>query len=101
MAQPKVIEKKQPKSPRKSVKLTARIAGAKVVAVTGDFSDWSEKGVAMTNGSGDEWAAELRLEPGEYQYRLRVDGEWRDHHEAAKRVPNPFGTNNCVLSVLE
>jgi hypothetical protein len=42
----------------------------------------------------------LTLEPGDYQYRLRVDGAWMDHAEAARRVTNPFGTENCVLQVL-
>ncbi|MBI3858582.1 MAG: hypothetical protein HY293_23090, partial [Planctomycetes bacterium] len=41
----------------------------------------------------------LDLPPGEYEYRLIVDGVWRDHPGAAKRVPNPFGTENCVLVV--
>jgi hypothetical protein len=35
----------------------------------------------------------------EYQYRLVVDGEWRDHAEAPRRVSNPYGTENCVLTV--
>ncbi len=41
----------------------------------------------------------LELAPGEYQYRLIVDGEWRDHSEATRRVANSFGTQNCVLIV--
>lgn len=99
MAEPKVLGKKQPKSARKALNITAQIPGARAVCVTGNFTEWSEKGIPMTNGSGDLWEAELRLAPGEYEYRLRVDGEWRDHAEARKRVPNPFGTENCVLTV--
>jgi hypothetical protein len=41
----------------------------------------------------------LNLAPGEYQYRLLVDGEWKDHSEAKRRVPNAFGSENCVLTV--
>jgi hypothetical protein len=28
-----------------------------------------------------------------------VDGHWQDHAEAKKRTPNPFGGENCVLTV--
>jgi hypothetical protein len=29
-----------------------------------------------------------------------VDGEWRDDPNCTERVPNPFGSENCVLHVL-
>lgn len=99
MAEPKVLEKKQPKSSRKSVRLMARIPGATTVSITGTFSNWSEEGFPMQKNGGDQWEADLLLAPGEYQYRLRVDGGWQDHAEAAKRVPNPYGCDNCVLTV--
>ena len=50
------------------------------------------------NGDG-RWRTVISLEPGEYQYRLLVDEEWKDHAEANRRVPNLFGTENCVLTV--
>jgi len=28
-----------------------------------------------------------------------VDGQWRDHPDAPRRVSNPFGGENCVLTV--
>lgn len=56
-------------------------------------------GVFLAVGSNGEWATSLQLPPGEYQYRLRVDGQWHDHLEARKRVPNPYGSENCVLFV--
>lgn len=98
MAQPKTFEKRS-KSSRKPVRLLARVAGAKAVSITGDFTQWSEEGIPLSQGSNGDWEADLLLSPGEYQYRLRVDGQWQDHAEALKRVPNPFGCDNCVLSV--
>ncbi len=98
MAEPKVLEKR-PKSSQKRVSFVARIADAKAVSVTGDFTGWSEEGIPLGKGSGDEWQTALTLAPGEYQYRLRVDGQWQDHAQAQKRVPNPFGTQNGVLTV--
>ena len=99
MAEPKVAEKRSKTSQKRIVPIVARIGEAKAVSVTGDFTGWSEAGVSLARGSNGEWQASLSLTPGEYQYRLRVNGEWRDHAEAAKRVPNPFGSENCVLNV--
>lgn len=98
MAESKVLAKKS-RASRNVIQLTTHISGAKAVSVTGDFSGWSEKGIPMSNGSGDLWEADLVLPPGEYQYRLLVDGRWQDHEEAKKRVANCFGTENCVLFV--
>jgi hypothetical protein len=83
----------------KKVPLRVRAEGAKEVVLTGDFTQWAKDKVRLTPAAGGEWITSLELAPGEYQYRLIVDGEWRDHSEAAQRVPNSFGTQNCVLIV--
>lgn len=84
---------------RKSVPLVVRVEGAKSVAVTGEFNRWSPEGVPLSQIHDGEWAVNLDLPPGEHQYRLIVDGEWRDDPSAKRHVPNPFGTENCVLKV--
>lgn len=83
----------------KRVPFTVRMENADSVAITGDFTDWSEDGIPLTRGGRGEWKTTLGLAPGEYQYRLRVDGRWSDHSEAPKRVPNGLGGENCVLTV--
>lgn len=83
----------------KKVELVVDAAEAAQVAVTGDFTGWSQDGVALAKDEHGEWRATLELAPGEYQYRLKIDGEWRDHRTAEKRVSNPFGSENCVLLV--
>jgi len=79
--------------------LSTRMGSAKTVAVSGDFNGWDPIGIPLTRNEDDTWAVRLDLPPGEYQYRLLVDGDWHDHPEAARRVPNPFGGHNCVLLV--
>lgn len=86
-------------NPRKTIPLVVRLNGARSVAVTGDFTNWSPEGVALSQIRDGEWAVKLELTPGEHQYRLRVDGEWRDDPSARRTVPNPFGTANSVLTV--
>lgn len=83
----------------KKIPLRVRAEGAKEVVITGDFTQWAKDKVRLTPAAGGEWTTLLELAPGEYQYRLIVDGEWRDHPEASRRVPNSFGTQNCVLTV--
>jgi 1,4-alpha-glucan branching enzyme len=70
------------------------------VRVTGDFTGWAARGLRLSHDGGGHWRTVLSLEPGEYQYRLLVDGAWADHAETALRVPNPYGSKNCVLTVL-
>lgn len=83
----------------KKIPLRIRAEGAKEVVLTGDFTQWAKDKVRLTPAAGGEWITMLDLAPGEYQYRLIVDGEWRDHSEATRRVANSFGTQNCVLIV--
>jgi hypothetical protein len=83
----------------KKVPLRVKVEGAKEVVLTGDFTQWAKDKVRLTPATGGEWITVLELAPGEYQYRLIVDGEWRDHSEAARKIGNPFGTQNAVLIV--
>src|SRR5579863_2846043 len=83
----------------KKVPLRVRAEGAREVVVTGDFTKWAKDQVRLTRAIDGEWFTLLELAPGEYQYRLLIDGQWRDHAEATRRVGNPFGSQNCVLTV--
>jgi hypothetical protein len=87
-----------PHSNLKKIPLKVKADGAKEVVLTGDFTQWAKDNVRLTPIAGGEWITVLELAPGNYQYRLIVDGEWRDHPEAPK-IGNPFGTQNCVLIV--
>jgi 1,4-alpha-glucan branching enzyme len=84
---------------RRPVRLEVLAAEAHEVFVSGDFTEWSEGQLRLTRDAEGVWSATLELSPGEYQYRLKIDGEWRDDPRAKKRVPNAFGSENCVLIV--
>jgi 1,4-alpha-glucan branching enzyme len=81
------------------IRFSVAASGAKEVIVTGDFTGWTKDGVRLVQLGPGAWETTLKLAPGEYQYRLLVDGVWRDHPDARRRVPNPFGSQNCVLVV--
>ena len=94
---PKVKDKTRTETKR--VRFSVRLPNADEVVITGDFTGWDPEGIPLHHDGHDEWYGYLELRPGDYQYRLRVDGEWRDDPMAGARVPNPFGTQNCVLTV--
>lgn len=83
----------------KRIPFIVKVEGAHEVVLTGEFTGWSKEKVRLTPAGPGEWGAQLELPPGEYQYRLIVDGEWRDDPKGPRKVPNAFGTQNCVLVV--
>ena len=44
------------------------------VSVRGGFNDWGE--TPMEQGDDGTWSAVVELEPGEYEYKFFVNGEW-------------------------
>ena len=69
------------------------------VQLVGDFTQWQQNPISMHNGIPGGWHAEVELAPGPHQYRFLVDGEWVDDPECTVRVPNPFGSQDCVCQV--
>lgn len=92
-----------PRASRKSatrwIPIEVKLSGAHDVVITGDFVHWAPQGVPLSYDGAETWRTALDLPPGEYQYRLIVDGQWADDPHAEKRVANPYGTENCVLIV--
>lgn len=69
------------------------------VRISGDFTGWGRRGIPLWHDGGGRWQTILSLDPGVYEYRLVVDGDWADHEEAKVRVTNAFGGENCILTV--
>jgi len=72
---------------------------AKSVAVAGDFTNWEAAPIALRKQPDGTWVKTVSLPPGKYQYRFIVDDQWQDDPQCPERVPNPFGTCNCVRVV--
>ena len=73
---------------------------ASEVYLCGSFNGWDPTKTPMKRNGDGTWKAQLMLPPGTYEYRLRVDGEWRDDPSAENHVANSFGSVNCVREVL-
>lgn len=86
-------------STKRKVTFSHLAPGAKVVSLAGDFTNWDKAPIALKKHLGGTWAATISLAPGNYQYRLLVDGQWQDDPECPQRVPNSFGTQNCIRLV--
>ena len=99
MTKPRATARGKPPG-KKQVMFSLEAPHAQRVHVMGSFCDWKTDSCVMKKGRSGHWKASLALPPGRYEYRFLVDGEWRDDPNCPERVPNPFGTENCVLHVL-
>jgi hypothetical protein len=72
---------------------------AREIFIAGTFNQWDPKALPLTRDALGDWSIQLLLPPGEYRYRLVVDGEWRDDPNARRNVPNPFGGFDSVIDV--
>jgi 1,4-alpha-glucan branching enzyme len=73
------------------------LPNAQHVSLLGDFNGWNEETHPLKKDKSGRWKAEIKLEPGEYQFLYRVDhSHWQaDDHAPTK--PNNFGTENSVV----
>jgi 1,4-alpha-glucan branching enzyme len=72
---------------------------AESVAIAGTFNDWQPNATPMIALGQGRWAKDLALPPGDYEYRLVVDGQWMPDPQAGETAPNPFGGVNSVRKV--
>lgn len=67
--------------------------------IAGDFNDWiPDEGVETIEENGS--VRKIFFAPaGEYQYRLVIDGKWRNDPTNPHQVLNPHGVHNSMLRV--
>lgn len=84
---------------RRRVEFQVMAEPGRKVAVAGTFNNWQpEKELVDKNGSG-LYTGILMLEPGTYEYKLVIDGEWRLDENNPNFIPNDLGTLNSVVVV--
>ena len=87
------------KSAKKKVTFSYDAPDAQSVLVAGDFTGWQQAPVSLKKDKSGVWKKTVSLPPGKHQYRLLVDGQWRDDPRCPNRQPNQFGGQNCVCIV--
>ena len=71
---------------------------AQNVSLVGNFNNWDYTKTMKKDKDG-LWTSRVDLEPGKYEYRFLVDGEWRNDPNCQTTQPNSFGTHNCILEI--
>ncbi|OGV78669.1 MAG: hypothetical protein A3K19_31725 [Lentisphaerae bacterium RIFOXYB12_FULL_65_16] len=74
-------------------------AEAREVFLVGDFNGWDPDARRMVKGKDGFCRAKVKIEPGRYQYKFVVDGEWCHDPSANAQVPNQYGTLNSIANV--
>ena len=82
-----------------AIRIEFNDAIAATVAIAGTFNEWRPDVTPMLRVGPDRWVKDLALPPGNYEYRLVVDGMWMPDPSARETVPNQFGEQNSVLNV--
>jgi hypothetical protein len=73
---------------------------AEDVRIAGDFNEWiPDRKVFSIKEEDGLWRKILRLSPGRYQYRLIVDGQWREDPANPQVVENYHGGYNSLLTI--
>ena len=86
-------------SARRAVTFNFADAPGQQVFLSGSFNNWqltTQMNDKLQKGS---YSCRLLLEPGEYQYKFVVDGQWRLDGNNGCFAPNGFGELNSVLKV--
>ena len=73
--------------------------GARQVAVIGDFNSWGEPIPLNDDDEDGVWIAIARLDPGTYQYKFIVDGEWTCDPCNPVDLDDSHGGRNSVMVV--
>src|SRR3974390_2591918 len=89
----------KPKTATQKITFSYAAPQAQSVMLAGDFTGWQQAPLQLKKDKSGVWKKTISLAPGRYEYRLLVDGEWRDDPNCPHRQPNQFGGDNCVCVV--
>lgn len=74
---------------------------ANIVAIVGDFNDWSIEATPMKKQKNGDFTVTLKLQPGnEYRFKYLIDGQtWENDWNADRYEQNAYGTEDSVITV--
>ena len=89
--------KREPET--KQVEFSLLAPDAKSAFIAGSFNQWNPSSHPLKKDKQGVWKISLALNPGQYEYRFHVDGEWQNDPKCYSFLENPFGTLNCLKNV--
>jgi len=72
---------------------------AQSVELVGNFTNWENNPIPLKKSKDGAWKTTVTLESGTYEYRFKVDGQWRNDPDCPKRSTNPYGEENCIREI--
>jgi hypothetical protein len=89
-----------PKQTKEGVSFNYYDPVAQNVQLVGDFSNWEPVYDVMVQEKGNNiWKGTFPLDPGKYQYKFVVDGEWKIDPFNPEVATNDLGANNSLVIV--
>ena len=89
-------------SKRKRVKFEVIADTGSKVFLAGSFNAWDDTAKELKEKDGDGYfTGTLLLEPGEYEYKYVINGEWHIDAENPNFSQNKLGTLNSIVKVEE
>lgn len=96
---PRTAAVKKAKTPLPSIEFKLVAPDAKAVYLVGEFNDWNASQYRLRRYKDGVYKKKLQMKPGRYQYLFLVDGEWLTDPDHLEKTPNPFGSENSVITV--
>lgn len=85
---------------RRRVKFEVLAEPNSKVFLAGSFNDWNSESKQLKEKDNDGiYTGTLLLEPGEYEYKFVINGEWLIDSENPNFSQNRLGTLNSVVKV--
>jgi len=69
------------------------------VHLVGDFNEWDEASIPMKHRENGTHVAEVKLRPGDYEFKYKSGSLWFNDSSAHKYVSNCWGSENSVVTV--
>ncbi|HNI11613.1 MAG TPA: isoamylase early set domain-containing protein [bacterium] len=79
---------------------SVHLSEAESVNLLGNFNGWNEDKHPLKKDKSGNWSITLKLPTGEYEFLYRVNKKAWMVDDKAPRKTNPFGTENCLVSVV-
>ncbi len=96
----KKVTEKNVRTNKHRVTFTVEAAPGKTVAVAGSFNDWDpDKKPLEYKAEKGVYSGVVMLEPGSYEYKFVIDGEWQLDENNPNFSHNDFGSLNSVVVI--